>query len=194
MFLRYLVLFGGIVIMITGCNSLVSQQFGTHHLRTIPATEATVTGIGDADFLEVTDLDFGPPQLSAPADDLKDGLYVYRPLLNAEQLAAWKGGAVVPVSLVGWFKSTDPACTEPTPCLPHTGKQIIGLVNEPADRKNPVGEWAGQRIILAEPVVYLELGQEPMAWYWNLGMFLAGALLAFVPEARRFQAKPHATK
>ena len=189
MFLRYLILFGGIVIMITGCNSLVSQNFGTHRLRTMPANEATVVGIGDADFVEVTGVDLGQPQLSAPTDDLEDGLYVYRPLLNARQLAAWDSGTVVSVSLIGWFKSTDPACKGPEPCLPHTGKRVIGLVNEPAARKNPVGEWASQRISLAEPVVYLELGQEPMAWYCNLGMFLGGALLAFLPEARRFREK-----
>lgn len=189
MFLRYLILFGGIVIMITGCNSLVSQNFGTHRLRTITAPEATVVGIGDADFVEVSGITFGQPQLTSPADKPKNGQYVYRPLLNADQLAEWQGGAVVPVSLVGWFKSTDPACNGPEPCLPHTEKRVIGLVNEPAARKNPVGEWAGQRIALAEPVVYLELGQEPMAWYWNLGMFLAGGMLAFLPEARRFRKK-----
>lgn len=187
MFLRYLILFGGIVIMITGCNSLVSQNFGTHRLRTIPAPEATVAGIGDADFIEINDVAFGQPQLTVPANNPKNGHYVYRPLLNAEQLAEWQGGAVVPVSLVGWFKSTDPACSGSEPCLPHTGKRVIGLVNEPSERKNPTGKWNDERISLTEQVVYLELGQEPMAWYWNLGMFLAGALLAFLPEARRFR-------
>jgi hypothetical protein len=92
---------------------------------------------------------------------------------------------MVSTNLVGWFKSTDPACGAGAACLPHTGERVIGLVNAPRARNNPAGEWAGRRIALAEPVVYLEVGQSPMAWYWNLLMFLGGALLAFLPEALR---------
>ncbi len=175
--------------MITGCNSLVSQNFGTHALRAIPASEATVAGIGDADFVEINGVDFAPPQLTRPADNPKNGRYVLRPLLTAAQIELWNGGATVATSLVGWFKSTDPACAGREPCLPYTGTQIIGLVNEPAVNKNPVGEWPAQRINLVEPVVYLEVGQAPLAWHWNLLMFLGGAVLAFLPEALRFRKR-----
>ena len=53
MLLRYLILFGGIVMMITGCNSLISQQFGTHQLRTVNMQDAVANGLGDADFIEL---------------------------------------------------------------------------------------------------------------------------------------------
>jgi len=193
MFLRYLVLFGGIVIMITGCNSLVSQNFGTHALRIIPAAEATVAGIGDADYVEIETVSFGQPQLTAAANNPKNGNYVLRPLLTTAQRQAWEDGTTVSTNLVGWFKSTDPACAGIEPCLPYTGTKIIGLVNEPAADKNPLSEWPAQRISLVEPVVYLEIGQGPMAWYWNLLMFLGGGMLAFLPEALR-QRKQEITR
>jgi hypothetical protein len=186
MFLRYLVLFGGIVLMITGCNSLISQNFGTHRLRTLDAAAAASGTLGDADYVQLTNAVIGEAFIVGPALRSSDKDYVLRPILNAEQSAAWKSGATVTTNLIAWVETTDPTCTTAPGCLPAASDPVIGLLSEPTARKNPVGEWSGQRIELAAPTSYLQLNEKPMAWYWNLLLFLGGIGLAIMPEARRF--------
>ncbi|MFK8162790.1 MAG: hypothetical protein AB8H12_10040 [Lewinella sp.] len=186
MLLRYLVLFGGIVLMITGCNSLISQNFGTHRLRTVEVSVAASGGLGDADYVQLTKAIIGEAFIVGPALRSSDKDYVLRPIFNPEQAMEWKNGATVRTNLVAWTETTDPTCTTPPGCLPAATDPVIGLLSEPTWRKNPVDEWAAQRIQLGEEVAYLQLYEKPMAWYWNLLLFLGGLGLAIVPEARRF--------
>jgi len=185
MIVRYLILFGGILIMITGCNSLVSQHFGTHALRIIPAAGATAEGIGDADFVKIRGVAPGQPQLTVPADDGRNSRYVFRPLLTPAQQTRWENGSGLSTNLIGWFKTTGTSCGGGKACLPHTGAEVLGLISKPAAKYNPSGKWAEHGVTLTGPVVYLQLGQKPLAWYWNLLLFVGGALLAFLPEAIR---------
>jgi hypothetical protein len=189
MILRYLILFGGIVLMITGCNSLVSQQFGTHRLRTIDVEEATTTGLGDADFVEIGGAVVGAPFIVGPALRGTDKDYVLRPVFTAEQQSAWASGQTVTVNLVGWTETTDPACTTAPGCPPEAGRAVRGLLSAPTFQKNPLGNWSAQRIVLASETTYLQLYQKPMAWYWNLALLLGGLLLAVLPEARRHKKR-----
>lgn len=186
MILRYLVLFGGIVLMITGCNSLISQNFGTHRLRTLDVSTATAGGLGDADYVQLTNAIIGEAFIVGPALRSSDKDYVLRPILNSEQATAWKNGATVTTDLIAWTETTDPACIVSPGCLPATTDPVIGLLSEPTSRKNPVTLWSAQRIELASSTSYLQLNEKPMAWYWNLLLLLAGLGLAIVPEARRF--------
>ena len=172
--------------MITGCNGLISQQFGTHRLRTLPVEEAIASGLGDADFVELTGAVVGEPVIVGPALRASDKDYVLRPVFTPTQQAEWQKGKSVTVSLVSWTETDDPAtqtvpsCTAPQHC------SLRGLLSEPTDKKNPVANWTGQRIALAPDVVYLQLGEAPMAWYWNLALLLGGLALALIPEALRF--------
>jgi hypothetical protein len=186
MFFRYLVLFGGIALMITGCNSLISQNFGTHRLRTLDAATAAAGGLGDADYVQLTNAIIGEAFIVGPALRSSDKDYVLRPILDPEQAAAWKNGATVTTNLVAWSETTDPACTKSPGCPPAVAEAVIGLLSEPTSRKNPVSQWSGQRIELAPATTYLQLNEKPMVWYWNLLLFLGGLGLAIVPEARRF--------
>lgn len=187
MLLRYLVLFGGIVMMITGCNSLISQQFGTHRLRTVDVATAASGGLGDADYVALTGAVLGEAFIVGPALRSSDKDYVLRPILTPEQTIAWKNGSTVITNLISWTETTNPACTQPPGCLPPAADPIIGLLSEPTWRKNPIEQWGGQRIQLsADNIIYLQLNEKPMAWYWNLLLFLGGLGLAIVPEARRF--------
>lgn len=175
--------------MITGCNSLISQQFGTHRLRTFDVKEATAEGFGDADFVEVTGGMVGEPMIVGPALRSTDKDYVLRPIFTEEQAGEWAAGETVITSLIGWSETEDPACIKAPGCLPAPNTPVRGLLSEPTDRKNPVEEWAAQRVKLAAEPVYLQLYEQPMAWYWNLALFLSGLLLAILPEAYRFQKK-----
>jgi len=193
MIIRYLVLFGGIVLMITGCNGLISQQFGTHHLRTLPVAEAISSGPGDADFVELTGAIVGEPTIIGPALRSNDKDYVLRPVFTPAQQTAWSSGRSVTVSIVGWTESDAPAGAAVPNCSAPDYCSLRGLLSEPSDRKNPVDQWTSQRISLAPDVFYLQLNEAPMAWYWNLALLLGGLALALVPEALRFKKNPAAS-
>lgn len=185
MILRYLVLFGGIVLMITGCNSLISQQFGTHRLRTIPLDDALDTGIGDADFVEFTSAQLGAAMIVGKALRTTDKDYVLRPILTEETFADWAKGNTVTARVIGWSETTDPSCIAYPGCPPGAETPIRGLISEPTARKNPLDQWQEQRINLDPNPIYLQLYEKPMAWYRNLVLLLVGLALAIIPEARR---------
>lgn len=189
MILRYLVLFGGIIMLITGCNGLISQNFGTHRLRTVDVTTAIADGLGDADFVELTGAVVGEPSITGPALRSSDKDYVLRPVFTPEEHKNWLAGESVTTSVIAWTETDRidgkdfPYCAAPDYC------GMRGLLSIPTDQKNPVGQWPAQRITLAPDVMYLQLGEQPMAWYWNLALLLGGGLLALVPEAIRFKRK-----
>lgn len=189
MVLRYLVLLAGVVLMITGCNNLISQNFGTHNLRTVDLKDALSEGLGDADYVEITEGELGQAFLVGPSLRATDKDYVLRPIMTRQQAANWYSGATEKISLIGWYENTDPACVTPSGCPPDKTLPIRGLVGAPADKKNPVDLWSTQRIKLNDQVTYLQLYKEPMAWHWNLVMFFGGLLLAIVPEAWRFRKR-----
>ncbi|MTB51074.1 hypothetical protein [Lewinella sp. W8] len=189
MILRYFVLFAGVVLMITGCNNLISQNFGTHNLRTVALEEVIAEGLGDADYVEITGGELGNALLVGPALRVTDKDYILRPILTRQQAANWYSGATVRASVIGWFKNNDPDCVTAEGCPPDKSLPIKGLIGPPTDKKNPVELWSTQRIKLEDQVTYIQLYEEPMAWYWNLIMFLGGLLVAIVPEAWRFQKR-----
>lgn len=171
--------------MITGCNSLISQQFGTHRLRTISLHEVLETGIGDADFVELTDAVVGTPMIVGDALRSTDKDYVLRPLLTSAESVDWAKGNTVTAKVVAWMESTDPDCTTFPGCLPTTGTPVRGLISPPTDKKNPKELWKEQRVVLDPNPIYLQLHQKPLDWYWNLVLLLTGLALAIIPEARR---------
>ena len=178
--LRYLVLFGGIVLMITGCNSLVSQQFGTHRLRTLPAGGATATDVGEADFVRITGVNPAGPTLGGGDADRWGDYVRFVPLLTPAQEAERRANGRVTTGLVGWFKTTDPARQRPAAAAESSA--VTGLVNPPAARYVSTVDWSAAGVSLAEPVVYVQIGERPLAWYYNLLLMLVGVLLAVVPE------------
>jgi len=186
MLLRYLVLFGGIVLMITGCNSLISQNFGTHRLRTRDLARVPGEGLGDADFVELANAVISTPAQTSPAGQAWQKDHVYRPLLTPAQQAEWQAGATVRSNVIGWFKTTDPACSTAAGCPPPATGQTRGLLNAPdANRQPDHGAWRAERIEVPEQPLYLQLGEQPMAWYWNLVLIVLGLSLALLPEYRR---------
>ncbi|TXF91646.1 hypothetical protein FUA23_00240 [Neolewinella aurantiaca] len=189
MILRYLVLFGGIVLMITGCNSLVSQNFGTHRLRTLDVTEADAQAIGEADFIEVAGAVMAKVAVTTSKKDFWGNTTVCRPLLSPGQQQSLNAGTAIETQLVVCFKTEDPACHEDPACLPYSGTRAIGLVGEPQDAEQLLAQLAQHQIRLKSPVVFLQLGEKPMAWYWNLLIFVGGICLAFIPEAIRHNRK-----
>lgn len=189
MILRYLVLFGGIVMMINGCNSLISQQFGTHSLHVTSLEEVITSGVGDADFVEISGVTVGDALVNSSREGWLDANYVYRPLLSPEQDKAWQAGEMVTAELIGWYNVDTTSCVNRAWCQPPPSAAVSGLVSLPPANKHPKGDWAAERITLSPEVVYLKLGDEPLPWYWNLVMLLGGLGLAVIPEARRHRRR-----
>lgn len=189
MVLRYLVLFVGVVFMINGCNSLISQQFGTHRLRTLSFREVVERGVGDADFIEINDVLVGEALVNSPRSSWLDANYVFRPVLTPEQDKAWRSGATVTTQVIAWYNVDTTDCLNRAWCQPPAIPAVRGLVSLPPEDKHPREKWAAERIALPKNPVYLKLGDRPLAWYWNLAMLLGGLLLAAIPEARRHRRR-----
>lgn len=186
-FLRYLTLFVGVVATINGCNGLISSQFGTHRLRTHTADQLSNEGLGDADYLELTGVLVAPVQLFNPPGHFFSSGTIQKPLFTKEQLSAYELGDTVAPLVILWTPISAPAASPPN-LLPATTSDtsIRGLVAEPPLTIGNSREWALDRIKINDQTIYLANNQAPMAWYWNLLLFLGGLTLAILPEARRF--------
>lgn len=182
MWFRLVIILVGIVFMINGCNSLISQNFGTHKLRVLDFNEVVAEGLGDADFVELNEAEIAETYIVGPRLNANGKDYHLHPILTETQLEAYERGETVRPKVVGWFKIPYPACVDNGDCMADPNA-IRGLVADPGDDQNPVHEWADKRIELPEDVVYLQLWETPLEWYWNLLMFLGGIGVAIGVEA-----------
>ena len=189
MWIRLLIVLAGIVVMINGCNSLISQQFGTHKLRTLTVAEVNADGLEDADYVSLQEGELTENHLVGPALRASDEDYHLHAILTPEQKRRYTSGETVEAGIVGWYKLPYQDCTKNGDCMPPAPYNIQGLITEPSDKKNPIEQWADQRITLADDVVYIQLWKEPLAWYWNLLMFVGGLGAALLVEARRHRQR-----
>ncbi|MEL6357680.1 MAG: hypothetical protein AAFQ37_12195 [Bacteroidota bacterium] len=183
MWIRLLIVLLGIVLMINGCNSLISQNFGTHRLRTLDLQKVLNNGLGDADFVRLENAVLSQEYLIGPALRASDEDYHLHAVLSPQQAQNMAEGQEVEVKMVGWYKIPYAGCVKNGDCQPDANPVIQGLITDPTDRKNPRNEWSAKHVNLAEEVIYLQLWKEPLAWYWNLLMFLGGIGMAIGIEA-----------
>ncbi len=165
--------------MITGCNSLLSQQFGTQRLRTIPIEEAG-SGVGDADFIRLT------------GARLADSLQQYQMLQSGESSPVYHFWPIESVdgefyNIIAFWNSEKAGCVDPINCPPPTDR-IEGLVGPPSEVPEP-SSWVHVAAADFDDLVYLQLGQAPLAWYWNLLLFVGGIALAAGSQYRDFRAR-----
>lgn len=185
MWIRLLIVLAGIVVMINGCNSLISQQFGTHKLRVLQVQDVLDNGLNDADFVQLQGGQLTENYLIGPALRANDEDYHLHAILTPAQQLRYDQGETVQAGIIAWYKIPYQDCVKNGDCMPPAPRTIQGLVTEPTDKKNPISQWTAQRITLAPEVIYLQLWKEPLAWYWNLLMFLGGLGTALFVEARR---------
>ncbi len=187
----------GLIVMINGCNSLISQHFGTHKLRTLPAAEVTQQGIGDADYVRLTGASLPNSYIVGPKLNERGKDYHLYPVFTPSMAAAYAKGEIVEPLGVAWFKIPYPDCVKNGDCLPEMPEGLQGLVANPGNKQHPREQWASKNIRLNNKTIYLQLGEQPLAWYWNLSLFLGGVFLALGTEAlwqkrkRRLQQKPN---
>lgn len=190
MWLRLLIIGGGVVMMITGCNSLISQFFGTHRLRNLDINQAAVEGLGDADFVRLENLTVSPEYQIGDALHSTDKDIVVFPLVAPDQMKSDNQDEQVVVHFMGWSNVFDNNCHDRQDCYELSASFAQGLVRPPNPRKTPTdSSWAEMGYDLAEDVRYLQINREPMAWYWNLLLFLGGIGLPLATEARAYKKK-----
>ncbi|OAV45228.1 hypothetical protein [Lewinella sp. 4G2] len=182
---RYLLLFAGIVFMINGCNGLVSSRFGTHSLRTLDLATLANDGLGDADYIAVTNAYLGSAKLATESGGFWAAPTIQRPLLTGEQTEAVARGETATPVLIAWSDYPAPATAQNAREVLVQTKDFKGLVATPAIT-NPA-HWEENGVLVDEETRYLKIGEEPMAWYWNLLLFLGGLTLAALPEAMTFR-------
>jgi hypothetical protein len=180
---RLLFVLGGIVLMINGCNSLLSQFFGTHKLHPYSAQAALGEGIGDADYVALTDSYRTGDFVVGPALHETDKDILLYPIFSQAQADSLSNGQVVTAGIIAWGTNYDPPCIERGDCIPMESLTATGLIREPNPRKNESAALATDQVQLAERLIFLEIDREPLAWYWNLLMFAGGLGLAFGVEA-----------
>jgi len=183
MWIRLLIVLLGIVLMINGCNSLISQNFGTHQLRTLDLQQVLNEGIGDADFVRLESAVLSKDYLIGPALRAADKDYHLHAILSTQQAKLMEEGQTVEVKMVGWYKIPYTDCVKNGDCHPGPNPIIQGLLTDPTERKNPLEQWSSKNVRLVEDPIYLQLWKEPLAWYWNLLMFLGGLGMAIGIEA-----------
>ena len=108
--LRLIIVLSGIVLMVNGCNGLLSQFFGTHKLRTFSAETALREGVGDADFVAFTDCYTTGRFTVGPALHDTDKDILLYPLYSSAQADSLQNGLTVTARLIGWETIYDPSC------------------------------------------------------------------------------------
>ncbi|MCB0571720.1 MAG: hypothetical protein KDC66_18250 [Phaeodactylibacter sp.] len=189
MIIRLLIILACVVVFINGCNSVISQQFGTHKLRTYTMDEVASNGLGDADFVQVNGAwlsgDFVYKAAKSPSNP---GVIIY-PILTREQLALRDSGLQAEPALIAWTTDFPSQCVEAGNCIQRGEINLRGIVRElPKDRRAAdLLKDKGYRV--SETALRIEHGREPLAWYWNVLMMLGAVALAVGVEANSQRRK-----
>lgn len=186
MLFRFLFILACIVVFINSCNSVVSLNFGTHKLRSFTMAEIEATGLGDADFVEITDAQLSGDFIHAPGTKEKDGGLVLYPVLSKKGLEAYEKGEKPMAPIVAWTDSFIWECLEANNCAPKGETTIKGVIRKMEPEKD---KSQSLKVQLPELPVYLEVGRVPTPWYWHaLLMLVAGGSVLFL-EIRRLKHK-----
>ncbi|MBB4077908.1 hypothetical protein GGR28_000509 [Lewinella aquimaris] len=163
---RLLLVVIGLILMIGGCNGLVSSQFGTYRLRVIPV-EAARKGVGDADYVRITGTGVSEvAQGFLSSNGVKLRLFVAQPVTDAP----------LETHLIFWTESG--ATVSPVDTA-----DLSGTVERPPSLPKLTAALNDAGVTLREPVTYVHLGERPLSWPWQLLMFLGGIGLAVTTEA-----------
>jgi hypothetical protein len=184
MWVRLIAILIAMVFVINGCNSLISQFFGTHKLRTFTMDQVLEEGLGDADYVSIEHAWQTGDYLVVPPRTEADKAVLLYPILSAGQLDSLDAGRAVQPRIIAWTKEFDLACDEETLCAPRSEVNLSGIIREMNKTKKRAHMLPEVKYRLPENVIYLEEGRQPLAWYWNLLMMLGGLGFAFFIESR----------
>lgn len=184
MIVRIIIVLVCVVFFINGCNSLISQFFGTHKLRDFRMEEIQKEGIGEADYISVPDAWLSGAFVYQPSEYESDPPILLYPVLSAEE---WKkrdmGQSVRPVMLA-WTADFHLPCVEEGNCVEPGQQSLRGVVRElPEGNLAAIQKLEAKGYEIGSNVKVINHDQAPLAWYWNLAMMLIPLGLAIGMEA-----------
>ncbi len=182
MIIRILIILACVVVFINSCNSLISQNFGTHKLRTYTMEEAVESGIGDADFIELKNAYLSGDFVFKAAENPNGPGVVIYPVLSASQLEAHGRGETVAPDFIAWTTDFPSQCVEAGNCVEKGQLSLKGIVRSLPDDRQGQQQLENKGYEITEQAIFIDHGQEPLAWYWNLLMMIGAAAVAFLVE------------
>lgn len=184
MIVRIIVVLVCVVFFINGCNSLVSQFFGTHKLRTFRMEQVQQDGIGDADYVEIPDAYLSGEYVHQPSQYEGEPPILLYPLLTPEQLKQHRLGESVEPAILAWTADFYSPCVDEENCLEAGRARTRGVVRDiPDANAGAVDKLRAQGYEVGPQVKAINNGQAPIAWYWNALMMLLPLGLAIGMEA-----------
>ena len=183
MIIRLLIILACVVVFINGCNSVISQNFGTHKLRTYSIEDVLKNGLGDADFVEIENAWLpGDFVYKAAKNPKNPGVIIY-PVLSREQLAQRDSGLQVEPAAIAWTMNFPSQCVDAGNCIKRGPVSLRGVVRQlPKDRR-AAGLLREKGYRISDTAFRIEHGRAPLAWYWNVLMMLGAVALAIGIEA-----------
>lgn len=179
MLFRFVFILLCLVVFINSCNSVISLNFGTHKLRSATMAEIEKDGLGDADFIEITDAYLSGEFIHAKGTKKEDGGLIIYPVLSETQLEVFGKNEKAKTSVFAWTDTFVWDCLEEKSCAPKGKTTVKGVIRGIFPEKDKSLDFSPQFEFSNTPI-YLEAGRVPTPWYIHLlSMFLAaGGVLA----------------
>jgi len=184
MIVRIIIILVCVTFFINGCNSLISQFFGTHKLRTYDVETVEKEGVGDSDYINLSSAqlngDFVYQESEYPNEP---GVIIY-PVLTKAQVEEKDNGKIVKPSLIAWTADFHAPCVQSQNCIPKGVQSITGVVRDIPDNQLPgLEKLQKQGYEIGAQVTFVNQGEAPLAWYWNGLIMLGAAAIAVGVEA-----------
>lgn len=177
MIIRIVIILLCLVFFINGCNSLISQFFGTHKLRTFTMGEVLSTGLGDADYVEISGAHFNGDFVYQAASDTSSPPIILYPVLARDS-------AGQRVALLAWSADFHSPCVEAGDCVLTGERKLRGVIREvPSENQEAFKILKARGYDWPALVPVVNEGEAPIAWYWNALVMLAAAGFALGMEA-----------
>lgn len=188
MIVRIIIVLVCVVFFINGCNSLVSQFFGTHKLRSFSMEQVQQEGVGDADYIEIPDAYLSGEYVHHPSQYEGEPPILLYAVLTAQQLERRQNEEPVTPALLAWTADFHHPCVEEGNCLEPGPVKIRGVMRDiPEANDGVMQKLRGKGYEIGPAVRTVNQGQAPIAWYWNALMMLVPLALALGMEAYYFK-------
>lgn len=171
--IRWIVILGGISLIINGCNNILSGVVGTHKLKHFEIQEVVENGIGDSDFIAIDAMET-PDSFFI----LGSNHFLQQPLLVSPIYLQHSDQRML-VGLV-WTDAFDASCANKGDCHLNFAGEIKGLVHS----KYRIRQWAKEKYENSTDLVFVEHRHYPIPWYWNVAMVVGAILLIYLMERR----------
>ena len=174
MLFRFIFILLCIVGFINSCNSIISLNFGTHKLRSVSMSEIEKDGLGDADFIEITDAYLSGDFIHAKGTKKEDGGLIIYPILSENQFQVLDKEEKAKTGLFAWTDTFVWDCLEEKSCAPKGKTTVKGVIRTIYPEKDKSSDF-NEQFELADVPIFIEAGRVPTPWYIHLLLMILAA-------------------